>query len=138
MGVSSRLREIAKIKSMSLKDISDVTGVKYRTIQNYVAEERSLGSEFLTAMSTHLGVSASWILSGEGPMMLPSTGERSIPQLDRDRLCLAIEAVEEGLDAFDRVASPEIKAGLIIAAYELLEAEGEKATAQIIRLVKSA
>lgn len=70
MSVSNRIREVAKANSFTIKDLSDRTGVKYRTIQNYLADDRGIGSDFLTALSTQLNVSASWVLTGDGPMYL--------------------------------------------------------------------
>lgn len=122
---------------MTYKQISEITGVKYRTIQNYLAGDRAIGSEFLAALSEQMGVSATWVLTGEGPMLIPPEAAPE-PPIDLDRLRLAIEVVEEGLEAFGRFAPPDVKAGLIVAAYELLQAEGERATAQIIRLIKAA
>lgn len=85
------------------------------------------------------GADLLYILTGErsrSPMPFPSSGE--LPTRFRARLKDAIEAVEAGLDALDRRASPDVKAELVLAAYDLLAQEGENATAQIIRLVKAA
>ncbi|NIZ13938.1 LexA family transcriptional regulator [Phaeobacter sp. HF9A] len=89
MGIPERIREIASSKSLTIKDISEKTGIKYRTIQNYLSGDRSVGTEFLTALSEHLGVSASWILTGQGDAMLPNehtahsnTQFISIPRLE--------------------------------------------------------
>jgi transcriptional regulator with XRE-family HTH domain len=59
MGVSDRIREVAERKSLSLKDLASETDTSYRTVQNYVSGERGVGSEFLSALSERLGVSAS-------------------------------------------------------------------------------
>lgn len=71
LGVPERIREVCEYKSLTIKDLSNRTGVSYRTIQNYIGGDRAVGSEFLTAISTHLGISASWVLTGEGPMSIP-------------------------------------------------------------------
>lgn len=67
MGISERVREILSDKSLTLQDLSDRTEIKYRTIQNYLGGSRGVGADFLTAMSERLGVSASWLLTGQGP-----------------------------------------------------------------------
>lgn len=66
MGVEDRIREAAASKGLSLKDFSDAIGISYRTVQNYVAGERTVGSEFLIAAAERLGVSSTWILTGLG------------------------------------------------------------------------
>jgi phage repressor protein C with HTH and peptisase S24 domain len=70
MSVSERIREVAKVKSLSLKDLSEATDTSYRTLQNYISGERGVGADFLSALSEHLGVSATWILTGIPPMFL--------------------------------------------------------------------
>lgn len=70
MGVSDRIREVAERKSLSLKDLASETDTSYRTVQNYVSGERGVGSEFLSALSERLGVSASWVLTGKPPIFL--------------------------------------------------------------------
>lgn len=72
MGIPDRIRELMSSKSMNIKEFSEATGVKYRTIQNYLSGERAVGSEFLAAVSERMGVSASWILTGQGSMMFPN------------------------------------------------------------------
>jgi phage repressor protein C with HTH and peptisase S24 domain len=70
MSVSARIREAASLKSLNIKAFAEVLGVSYRTIQNYLAEDRGVGSDFLTACSTKLGISATWLLTGLGaPLM---------------------------------------------------------------------
>jgi len=72
MGIPDRIRELMSHKSLTIKEFSELTGVKYRTIQNYLSGERAVGSEFLAAVSEQMGVSASWILTGQAPMKLPN------------------------------------------------------------------
>lgn len=71
MSVSERIRRAASDNGMTLKEFSSAIGISYRTVQNYVAEERNVGAEFLAAASERLGVSASWLLTGHGPAVLP-------------------------------------------------------------------
>jgi phage repressor protein C with HTH and peptisase S24 domain len=72
MSVSERIREVAAIKSLNIKDFSEAIGIAYRTVQNYLAEDRTVGSDFLAACSTKLGISSTWILTGLGdPLIAP-------------------------------------------------------------------
>jgi len=70
VGVSDRIRAIADAKSLTLKDLGEQTDTSYRTLQNYISDQRSVGSEFLGALSEKMGVSATWVLTGIGPMLL--------------------------------------------------------------------
>lgn len=104
----------------------------------YESGERAPDWDYLDSF-LQIGADISYILTGErstSPMPLPSAGE--LPPHLRKRLKDAIEAVEAGLEALDRHAAPAVKAELILAAYDLLAQQGEQATAQIIRLIKSA
>ena len=58
------------MKSLNIKDFSEAIGISYRTVQNYIGEERAVGSDFLTAYSARLGISATWILTGLGDPLL--------------------------------------------------------------------
>lgn len=71
MSVSERIREAAAMKSLNIKDFAEAIGVSYRTVQNYIGEDRTVGADFLTACSTRLGVSATWLLTGIGEPLLP-------------------------------------------------------------------
>ena len=67
------------------------------------------------------------------------TGRRkNEPGLDRVRLAVAIEAVEEGLSCSVRDMAPARKAELILAAYDLIEEPQAQARERIIRLVRAA
>jgi phage repressor protein C with HTH and peptisase S24 domain len=81
---------------MTIKGFSESIGIKYRTIQNYLSGERTVGTDFLTAISEQMGVSATWILTGIGPKFVsdeqtgspspveqsPSGGFDPIPRFD--------------------------------------------------------
>ncbi len=70
MSASERIREAAALKGMTLKEFSEAAGFSYRTVQNYVGEERGVGSDFLAALSSKMGISATWVLTGLGAPML--------------------------------------------------------------------
>jgi transcriptional regulator with XRE-family HTH domain len=66
--IGQRLRDSIKVNNMSLKDFSDKTGIPYRTLQQYVADEIFPGGEALKKIHAELGISTDWLLSGEEPM----------------------------------------------------------------------
>lgn len=95
MSVSARIREAASLKSMNIKDFAEALGVSYRTVQNYLAEDRGVGSDFLTACSTKLGISATWLLTGIGAPILDTKRPFDVaPPTDPDFVSVPRYAVE--------------------------------------------
>jgi phage repressor protein C with HTH and peptisase S24 domain len=70
MSIKDRIREAASLKSMTLKDLSDAIGIPYRSLQNYISGERGVSVEFLEAITTRLGISSDWLLTGVEPAFL--------------------------------------------------------------------
>lgn len=66
MQCSERIRQVMLDKSLNIPELSSALGISKRTIESYLQAGRPPGPEFLAAMTTQLGVSASWILTGEG------------------------------------------------------------------------
>lgn len=87
-------------------------------------------------------INANWLLTGEGPMLLadPQTQPAQAitpPGLDMPRFLLAIEAVEEGLEAANRTMTPAKKAELFLAVYDMME-EPTITKERVLKLVKLA
>lgn len=68
MSIAARLRSVLDKKGLSIKEASDLVGIPYRTLQNYLLDEREPNAKALSAIRTHLGISVDWLLTGEGPM----------------------------------------------------------------------
>ncbi|NNB04301.1 helix-turn-helix domain-containing protein [Pseudomonas fragi] len=68
MSIATRLRSVLDKKSLSIKEASDLVGIPYRTLQNYLLDEREPNAKALSAIRTHLGISVDWLLTGEGSM----------------------------------------------------------------------
>lgn len=66
MQCSDRIRQIMMDKSLNIPALSVALDISKRTVESYLQGGRAPGPEFLAAMTTQLGVSASWILTGEG------------------------------------------------------------------------
>lgn len=120
-----RLKSERERLGFTQAQLAEFTGHSRKTQIRYETGERSPDGNYFAEIAK-LGADINYLVTG-----VPTFSDKS-------RLRLAIEAVEEGLDAFDREATPDVRAGLIFAAYEMLEEQGEKATAEIIRLVKAA
>ena len=68
MSIATRLRSVLDKKGLSIKEASDLVGIPYRTLQNYLLDEREPNAKALSAIRTHLGISVDWLLTGEGSM----------------------------------------------------------------------
>lgn len=75
MSISERLRSVLDAKGLSIKQAAEVSGIPYRTLQNYLLDEREPNAKAMSAFRTHLGISVDWLLTGEGPMFHGSVGE---------------------------------------------------------------
>ena len=68
MSVGYRLAIAVRATSGSLRAFATATGVPYRTIQNYVGGQRSPQADVHAQICTRRGISADWLLTGEGEM----------------------------------------------------------------------
>jgi transcriptional regulator with XRE-family HTH domain len=84
MSIAARLRSVIDDRGMSIKEASEVVGIPYRTLQNYLLGEREPNAKAMAAIRTHLGISLDWLLTGEGPMLLggavESAGAQAVNQ----------------------------------------------------------
>lgn len=94
-----------------------------------------MGSNVL-ALFAAAGADVSFILTGVRATPIASAQREALDD-DRDRLALAIEAVEEGLEAIGRKLDPAKKARLVLAAFDLMAEPGEakNKVVELIRLV---
>lgn len=68
MSIATRLRDVLDVKDLSIKQAADIVGIPYRTLQNYLLNEREPNAKAMSAFHTHLGISVDWLLTGEGSM----------------------------------------------------------------------
>lgn len=66
MGISDRIRRAIEMRGLSLKEAAARCGIPYSTLQNWVGDIREPRLEGVAAISSHLGISADWLLTGEG------------------------------------------------------------------------
>lgn len=137
--LSARLRSARESTGMGQAEFAREYGLPtatYRKNENGVNEAGiCLAGSFIQA-----GINANWLLTGSGPMLLADLQAPSSPPgtLDIARMRLAIEAVEEGLEAAKRVMAPARKADLVLAVYDLLDDATEASKGKVLKLVKLA
>lgn len=68
MSIATRLRDVLDVKGLSIKQAAEIVGIPYRTLQNYLLDEREPNAKAMSAIRTHLGISVDWLLTGEGSM----------------------------------------------------------------------
>ncbi len=136
---------------VTIDEMATNVGVSRSTIINYESGKRdpdqhylaafaeATGADFLELLRLSLASSPDEPARRMAERLKASTGAASGPAgaLDAARLRLAIEATEEGLEAAGRVMSPNKKAELVLAVYDLLE-EPTITKERILKLVKLA
>lgn len=132
-----RVREERSKLGLNQIEFAALGGAKKHSQINYEADRSNPSVEYLAQLAAN-DVDVLYILTGERRSGLPSPTADQLPARLRERLTTAIEAVEEGLAAVGRTAAPSVKAELILAAYDILASQGESASAEIIRLVRTA
>ena len=126
--VDVRLRDV--IDEESLASFGRRCGISEGGIRKYL-NGASPSTEKLVAIADTANVNIEWLATGRGPKMRGASSIPTIPpapQLqpslinidDLERLTMAIETVEEALEAMRRDATPTLRAKLYTAAYDLL------------------
>jgi len=68
MSIGKRLKKAIKDADMKMTDFSKKSGIPYRTIQGYIADNSIPGGELIIKMCKELHISADWLLTGQGDM----------------------------------------------------------------------
>ncbi len=100
MCISNRLKNVLEVKNITVKEFSDATGISYRSAMNYLNEGRDPNVESLVKIYNILGVSITWLLTGEGAMFQTATKESNI-SIREEKLIENYRLMNENLkDAF--------------------------------------
>lgn len=153
-GLGARIKTAADVVGGLDRLAELIPTMSRRSLSDYVNSKSEPRAALIGEIAKATGVSAGWLLLGEGEM-LPSLPfmplhktfdrlgahadgrDRSRPSgPDVHRLTVAIEAVEDGLSG--RQLPAAVKAELILVAYELLTEATPENRARIMRLVKGA
>lgn len=66
MRIYERLRLICDEKNLNIKELSELTGLPYRTAQSYLSGDREPNADGMTILCTRLRVNINWLLTGVG------------------------------------------------------------------------
>lgn len=74
MSINERLKQVIESKNLNIKEFSELSGIPYRSVQNYLRNEREPNVETLTKLKEMMNININWLLTGEGEMFqgLPS------------------------------------------------------------------
>lgn len=131
------MKAARRILALSQAEFCEQNGYLVRTYQKNEAGYNEAGIT-LGAAFVRAGINANWLLTGEGPMRIEDLAGAETPgALDRERMRLAMEAIEEGLSEVRLTMAPPKKAELLLAAYDLLETDGVTKE-KVMKIVKLA
>lgn len=68
MSINNRLREVMEYNGLNIKAFAKLLDVPYRTLQNYLLNERNPSAELLIKVSDVLNVNLNWLMRGKGEM----------------------------------------------------------------------
>lgn len=135
--IGARMAAARKALGLSQAKFCEQNGYSLRTYQKNEGGHNEAGITLGAAFS-RAGINANWLLTGEGPMRLADLADatRGPDTLDRERMSLAIQTIEEGLTEARLMVKPEKKGRLLLAIYDYLEEEGvtKEKVYNIIRL----
>lgn len=68
MSIGKRLREAIDSSGLKINEFSEVSGIPYRTLQQYLSDSRSPATEALIKICTQTSINIHWLLTGQGVM----------------------------------------------------------------------
>lgn len=74
MDVNSRLKELAAALGLNYQELSERTGIPYRTLYQYIRGDRQPAIDSLAKIASAVNCDLNWLVLGRGPMfMVPQT-----------------------------------------------------------------
>ena len=137
MNIGDRLKAARKHLGLSQATIAERTGIPLGTYKKYEGDERSPGSDALTALGK-TGINLNWLLSGEGPMLLKDLQPDVQADVDIKRLSAVVAGVEQALAARNLELAPEKKARLVGVLYEYCKKTGTREGAVVDQFLELA
>ena len=105
MELKDRLRASFDAKSLKIVHVSEITGISYSTLQNYLRGVREPNVENLSRLSVHLNITLSWLLTGQGEMFIGGSSTNHLTQQEQALLEDYRESNEQGKEAIEKTAS---------------------------------
>lgn len=84
MCISDRLKHVLDVKKMNATEFAEVTGLSYRSVMNYLNEGRDPSVDALIKIHNGLGVSITWLLTGNGTVFQIENKESDISEQEKN------------------------------------------------------
>ena len=78
--IHDRVRLVRDSQKLTLKAMSETTGVAKRTIDNYEREISAPSFEYLSILRSKFGADGNWLLTGEGEMFTSQSAQQPLEQ----------------------------------------------------------
>lgn len=83
MSISNRLREVMEYKGLNIKAFAELLDMPYRTLQNYLLNERDPSVDILIRVSEILNVDLNWLIRGEGEMFYSLINKNKLSEKEK-------------------------------------------------------
>lgn len=101
MSISNRLREVMEYKGLNIKAFAELLDIPYRTLQNYLLNERDPSAEVLIKVGDVLNIDLNWLMRGEGEMFRSSTNESELNEKEKQLISHYRKMSSDTQTAFD-------------------------------------
>lgn len=83
MSIAKRLKEVMEHKGLNIKTFAELLDIPYRTLQNYLLNERAPSAEVLIKVSDKLNVDLNWLMCGEGEIFRNSLHANNLTEKEQ-------------------------------------------------------
>ena len=74
MSISQRLKRIIEYKNLNIKEFDELSGIPYRSVQNYLRHEREPKNAVLMKLHSRSDINLNWVVSSKGEMFSSEIG----------------------------------------------------------------
>jgi transcriptional regulator with XRE-family HTH domain len=131
--IGGRLREALAEKGMSLTALSEVAGLVYSSVQNYVANKQSPRAEALAKIARATKINLNWLLNGDGEMFT-----ETVSIVPREITMRDYQELRTRFTNFDEVFTTKNPYGFADVKERMPELDAENARSIIRYMVKQA
>ncbi|MCK3655139.1 hypothetical protein A4G19_05005 [Pasteurellaceae bacterium Macca] len=78
MSIANRLKLLLDTQSLTIKAFSEITEIPYRSVQNYLREERDPNVEALNKICKKMNINLNWLVTGRGGMFIEQISEKDL------------------------------------------------------------
>jgi len=88
MSIGKRLRQAIDMSGLNVTEFSISTGIPYRTLQQYLADNRAPAAEALTKICEQTNIDINWLLTDQGSMYRDQAAASAEDTLDQRHTAL--------------------------------------------------